>query len=346
MLLLPRPVRADDSPEIAEFKARAGNITATAISDDGKLLFTGEDDGLVTLWSIATGTNVQNFTGHARGVHAVALLPDGRHGATCGDDNLLILWDLPAGKRIREMHTGNSIPLVMSCTRDGALAATGCDDGRIYIWDLATGSRIAALTHPTALCSLLFSPNGKTLAAGYTDGQVILWSTSTWSPSHTLPSADGASVGALTFSPDGRLLATGNQNGAGFVWTVADAAQLSHFAGYANPDLPPNPPAAPVFPGSTVTPDNRNAIVFLCFSPDGSSLLGSIQDNPPRFWETKSGRFLGTGDWFQDTRFYIARFGFTYATAAYTPRRDFIVTLKENLAQVWRLSWVPNPPQQ
>jgi WD40 repeat protein len=183
---------------------------------------------------------------------------------------------------------------------------------------------------------------------------VIIWDTAKWSAKVTLPDADQASVGALAFSPDSKLLATGNQNGGGFVWKASDGSQLTAFAGYANPEATPSPPVAPVFPGSTITPDERNAIVFLCFSRDGSMLLGSVQDNTPRFWDAKTGRLLGTADWYVDAqadehydiRFYIARFGYTFTTAAITPKRDFIVLMKENLAQVYRCPWTPNPPQQ
>jgi len=345
LLLLAGAVRADD---IAEFKGRAGNMAATAISNDGKFILTGEDEGLVTLWNVAiTGTSVMNFIGHfPRTVFATALLPDGKRGVSCGDDNLVNVWDLGTGKRLHAMSTGTSIPLVMSCAPDGSLAATGCDDGRIVIWDLARGRRVATLRRASSLCSVLFSPDGRVLAAGYSDGHVVLWDTADWTAKHTLPDADQASVGALAFSPDGHLLATGNQNGGGFVWNVADGAPYSSFAGYAHPEATPSPPVAPVFPGSTITPDNRSSIEYLCFSRNGASIFGSIQDAPGRFWETKTGRFLGTAGYFEDNRFYIARYGFTFATAAVTPKRNLIVTMKENVAQLWRFSWTPDPPQQ
>jgi WD40 repeat protein len=350
LLLIPsfRSARADD-PEVAEFKARAGNMSATAISNDGKRLLTGEDDGLVTLWDVESDGTAPlcKFEGHfPRAVFACALLPGGTRGVTCGDDNTLIVWDLETGHRIRRISTVDSIPLVLSCNPDGTLAATGCNDGQIYIWNLATGKCVATLSHKASLCSILFSPNGRQLAAGYSDGHVILWDTSTWSAQHTLPDADQASVGALAFSPDSRLLATGNQNGGGFVWTAAAGSAYSTFAGYANPEASPSPPVAPVFPGSTITPENRSSIEYLCFNPNGSMLLGSLQDAIPRFWDSKTGHFLGTADWFADNRFYIARFGFTFATAAVTPKRDLIVLMKENLAEVFRCPWTPNPPQQ
>ena len=350
LLLLSLPVRADDDFKIAGVKPRAANLSAAAISDDGRLVFTGEDDGLLTLSIVKTGGVVKKFNGHwPRGVFATALLRDGKRVVSCGDDNKVIVWDLDAGTSVREMSTGDSIPYVMSCTPDGSLAATGCNDGGIIVWNLDDGRRVTTLRRSSPLCSVLFSPDAKVLAAGYTDGQVVLWDTARWSEKLTLSSPDGASVGALAFSADSRLLATGNQNGAGFIRSVADGAQVSSFAGYAHPKTPPSPPVAPVFPGSTITPDDSGSIVFLCLSPDGGVILSSAQDGTPKFWETKTGRLLGTADWFADTRFYVARYGFTFATAAVTPRRDCIVTFDFNaddypeysLAQAWRLSFKP-----
>ena len=236
----------------------------------------------------------------------------------------------------------------MSCTADGSLAATGCNDGAVIIWDLAAGRRLSRVRHPSPLCGLRFSPDGKLLAASYTDGQVIFWNPSDWSQTRTLP-ADGnaTSIGALAFSPDSRLLATGNQAGAGTVWNVSSGAQVMHFAGYENPEASPSPPVAPVFPGSVITPENRNAILFLCFSADGATIFGALQDNAPRVWEAKTGavssapRKLVRGH----ALLCVPRYGFTFSSAAFTPQRDTIVTMKENLAQVWRLSFAPSPPQ-
>ena len=340
---------ADDKLEIADFRARAGIITSVAISDDGKLVFTGEDDGLVTLWSVTTGTTAREFpfAGHnGSEVFAVALLPDGKRGISAGDDDQLIVWDLAAGKKIRAISTGNTAPVVMQCSPDGTVAAVGGHDGTVTIWRIDDGKKVATLDLRPMFCGLRFSPDGKVLATSDGEGRIILWDTAGWTQKRTLPGTpDRASIGALGFSMDGRFLATGNQCGAGTVWNVADGTRVCTFGGYEHPQIPAPSPVAPVFPGSVITPENRSAITYVCISPDGSKVLAPIQDDTPRFWDAKTGELLGTADWYEDTRFYYPRFGFIYSAAALTPKRDYIVTLKDNLAQVWRTSFKPNPPE-
>lgn len=353
-LLPPLLCHGGDESPIVELSGRgsAASITAAALSNDGKLVFTGEDDGLVTLWSVTSGTNIHNYKGHPREVLGAALLPDGKRGVTCGDDNLVVVWDLDSGRRLHEMSTGVSIPLTLACNPEGSVAAAGCDDGQIMVWSIATGRLITTLHHATSICSLTFSPDGRLLAAGYSDGLVILWNTTRWSIGHVLPADNNASVGALAFSTDGRLIATGDQNGSGFVWSTADGSRVSAFAGVSRALSPASPPVAPVFPGSIMTPEDCNAITYLCFSPDASILLTSLQDNEPRFWDARKGTLLGLADWFGDTRFYDARYGFTFAGAEVTPSREYILTLKRdvdnevNIAQVWRLSFKPTPIPQ
>jgi len=337
---------ADSQLELGKFQARGGNITAVGISNDGSYLITGEDYGQVTLWNVKTGALMQKLMGHSREIFAAAILADGKRGVTCGDDDLIIVWELATGERLQEIDTDGAIPLALSCSPDGAFAATGCYDGRIIIWNLATGKRAATLPHGAQNCGVRYSPDGKMLAAGYADGEVIVWDTSNWRPMRSFPPADDASVGALGFTMDSRLLVTGNQDGEGFVWDLASGKEVSHFAGYANPEASPSPPQAPVFPGSRIEPDNRTAVVFVLPSPDGSNILAPIQDETPQFWDTKTGLLLGTADWYEDNRFYIARFGFTYPSASYTPDRQYIATTNENFAQVWRCSFTPVPIPQ
>jgi WD40 repeat protein len=110
--------------------------------------------------------------------------------------------------------------------------------------------------------SVMFSPDGRTLAAGITNGAVLLWDVTDparpTAPARPLSGQDG--VGPVAFSPDGRILASGS-DGSGAnegpaigniqLWDVTD-------------------PASPAALGPTITTSGE--VSSLAFSPDGRTL--------------------------------------------------------------------------
>ena len=74
---------------------------------------------------------------------------------------------------------------------------------------------------PTTRCgSVAFSPDGRLLAGGQLDGDVLVWATDGWGQvGQPLALGRGATLG-LAFSPDGRTLATSHDDGTVVLWDV------------------------------------------------------------------------------------------------------------------------------
>ncbi|RKU30420.1 hypothetical protein C6497_04345 [Candidatus Poribacteria bacterium] len=56
------------------------------------------------------------------------------------------------------------------------IIVSGSGDRTIRLWDVDTGESIRTLSgHKGAVESVVFSPDGNTIASGSTDGTMILW---------------------------------------------------------------------------------------------------------------------------------------------------------------------------
>ena len=70
-------------------------VRGVAFSPDGSRALSGGADGLVRLWDVSTGKQLQVFKGHTKAVNAVAYSPEGRRFLSGGDDRTIRLWALP-----------------------------------------------------------------------------------------------------------------------------------------------------------------------------------------------------------------------------------------------------------
>jgi WD40 repeat protein len=93
-----RCVRIWDSRSAALHRSIAGHpygTTSIAFSPDGGTLATAGNDGMVRLWTVATGRQLAALDGGATAMSSAAFFPAGRTlVATAKNDHDLRLWDL------------------------------------------------------------------------------------------------------------------------------------------------------------------------------------------------------------------------------------------------------------
>jgi WD40 repeat protein len=90
--------------------------------------------------------------------------------------------------------------------------AAAAANGSLFLWHLKDGPEPHILPEPDGnLAShVSFSPDGRLLAGGYSNGMFKVWSTATGELLTTV-NCDIGWVINVAFSPDGKLLATGSQ---------------------------------------------------------------------------------------------------------------------------------------
>ncbi|WP_424887737.1 caspase, EACC1-associated type [Streptomyces sp. XH2] len=218
-------------------------------------------------------------------VHHVAYSGDGKVLVTSQSGGRVQLWDVsrPTSPRKAAALDPGSAAVVAFHPRTRLLAAQTA--GGFAVWDAADPTRprrLAARGAPGgAASSLVFSPDGRTLAAGLEKGRLLLWDLADPArpelrTDRTVAAEDVVSV---AFNRDGRLLAVssgvlGAEDGTGGsgaigLWDVRDAAR-------------------PVLKDTVKT----GTATALAFHPRRDLLAGASRKSEPAGWTVEKGERL------------------------------------------------------
>jgi eukaryotic-like serine/threonine-protein kinase len=105
-------------------------------SPDGQWLATGDTDGAVTLWEMASAGRVRrSLRGHAGSVGGVSFHPDGNRLVSCSSDGSVKVWDWREGVELLTLTSPGGGPLWHTAfSPDGKMIAASGGDGSVTLW--------------------------------------------------------------------------------------------------------------------------------------------------------------------------------------------------------------------
>jgi WD40 repeat protein len=246
----------------------------TVLSPDGRRLAEDRGAGEVVIWDVDTLEKQASFR-IAPEFATLTFSPDGMRLAARheGEGFPVTVWDATTGKQLGRCAGNPGRVDHLAWSADGALLAlTGFKHDTVRVWDVAAGREqctfdaiIKGAPPEPRLRSLAFSPDGTTLAGGWTNGAVELWDVTTGTKRATLPGHQ-AGIVCLGFDREGRRLATGDDNQNIKVWAVSGARELLSLKGH------------------------RLMVEHVCFSPDGRRLASAGDDETVRVWDLATGQ--------------------------------------------------------
>ena len=211
------------------------DVTAIAVSTDGKLIASGGLDGSVIIWDMSSNDSSRlQLAGHTDAIENLTFSPDGKWLVTASDDASMKIWDVITGDLLRNYKDFSGVVVGVTFSPDGKQFAFS--DGMIHIWQLGLNSdedqieivNQELFTIPNS-ASDTFSPDGSQLA-GISGNDIKLWDAESGRELLTLTGHTGWVMG-LAFSPDGKSLASTSVDGTVKIWSIVPGNEIVTISG-------------------------------------------------------------------------------------------------------------------
>ena len=163
-------------------------VTVLMFSPDGKKLVSGAMGGKVQMWDAETGAELAPFLAGqglddkggygnltVRYEDIITALAFSSNGAALavGSQQKIRLLGSSKQPRLKDAPRGAQS---LAFAPDDTILLAGFRNGSIELFDMATGEKISTLNgHTAAVETLVFSPDGKTLASTGQDGTILVW---------------------------------------------------------------------------------------------------------------------------------------------------------------------------
>jgi WD40 repeat protein len=197
--------------EVEQFRRKPGRVAAVAFSPDGKTVAAGCSDRSITLLDARTATPRRLIDDQKGAVRAVVFFPDGKKLASAGEAGWIHVHDTKTGELILSSSRREQEAILgLALSPDGkVLASCGPLNEHLVLWEAASGKVLQRL-HDLAYrpVSVAFSPDGKQLIVGGTNGTLRRWDTTSWKELKRLEEKHAGWVGAVAFTPDSRKVAS------------------------------------------------------------------------------------------------------------------------------------------
>lgn len=241
------------------------SITALGVTPDKSTLYTGSHDGFITFWDPVSGENgrvqgishsnqVQDMTTTSNTMYTCGLddtvrsvnlithqfttfdlkMESQPRGLTVTEDDIILVAGINDISVISNAQNMNSFPVdfepssISIHPKEPDVAVGGTKDSMVHIYLLNgfTLSHKTSMQHMGPVTDVAYSPDGKYLAACDANRKVILYSSLTYEPAHSLDWCfHTARVNCVSWSPDSLHLATGSLDTNIIIWSTEQPAK-------------------------------------------------------------------------------------------------------------------------
>ena len=226
--------------ESTPFEGHVDEVICCCFSSDKKLLFSGDNAGLMIIWCVDTRAVLQEIFAHSAPIRSIVLTPDQGAILTSSTDDSVKLWrnqhQKKTKKHIREkdaVQFHRDVVTHLAVSPSGKLVASASRDKTIGIWDVRMSKQIESLTtHDVSFSTVEFFPHHcprwnrateatedgleSNVVSGSKDGKIIIWN---WQEkSSYILGSHPHSVQCLCISDNGTFVFSGSVDSIVLMW--------------------------------------------------------------------------------------------------------------------------------
>ncbi|MBU1750486.1 MAG: TIR domain-containing protein [Chloroflexi bacterium] len=239
----------------------------------------------------------------SKGLDSAEYSPDGRWIVTAGDK--VLVWDVANGRQVRALpvtpRPDGGPPYWFGSAAyspDGKWIAAANGDV-VRVWNAATGQETMALPQPSNVNSVVYSPDGRQIAAVAAGSAVWILDAVNGQQTRELPHP--SIVFSAAYSPDGQRIVTTCGDDLVRIWDAVSGRQVMEW------------------PGSI-------GVHSATFSPDGQRIVTTSVDDMARVWDVATGFEMMT----------LRGHAREINSAVYSPDGRWIVTASsDDTAWIW-----------
>ena len=207
----------------------AGSLTAVSVSDDEKLVATGDATGTVSIWNVADGKLVYTLEGAAKGIDLLKFSPDKTKIAFTDNNRVIHLWNLSQNLHytFEKRHLLNINSILF--TSDSNILLSGGDDFQIYIWDVPSGKALNNFPASQKIFAMDLSSDDEYLVISLNNANatVQIWD---WRSERVVNTIANTNIltpfSFIAFTPNKQNVITGSEDGIIRVWNALGAESV------------------------------------------------------------------------------------------------------------------------
>lgn len=241
-----------------------GEVWALAVSQDGKLVASGDEKGEVIAWHGATGEFLAQAIKGQSGIISLDFSPSGTVLATASMDQKTKLWDTKTWQLQGSSIMCSDRVFCVRYSPSGRHLAIATASN-IEIYNPSTRHQVAKFnghgTHGSYNCSLAWTPDGTGLlsSGNHKDPTIREWDASIWEQVGDAWAGHSNDINVIAIHPAGTLVASASDDKQVRLWRLSDQRTVSIF-------------------------QHSDRVCCVTFSMDGKHVLGGGDDEKISEW--------------------------------------------------------------